>query len=90
MKPHSNMTPEDIKVYMKYKQNNELTPEEAEAYWEWVSEAEDQGCEASSIPIDGLEDKTDDEIWEMIVQKREERRKRNAVKAETAKAMKPS
>lgn len=82
MKPHYNMTADEIKAYMEYRKNNELTPEEKKAYREWVIEGEDKyGCDASVIPIEALKEKSEDEIWEMILQKRAERRKRNEERA---------
>lgn len=76
------MTADEIKAYMEYRKNNELTPEEKKAYREWVIEGEDKyGCDASVIPIEALKEKSEDEIWEMIFQKRAERRKRNEERA---------
>lgn len=83
MKPKPGMTKSESKTYLDYVFNNELTPEESKAYWEWVSDAEEKyGCDVSSIPLEGLDHKTDDEILEMMIAKSEERRKLYAAKAE--------
>lgn len=76
------MTQEERRKYVEYIFNNDITSEERQTYRDWVSDAEDEfGCCASSIPIEGLEEKSDDEIWEMMLQKRVERRQRYAAQA---------
>lgn len=46
-----------------------------------MEEAEAEfGCDASVIPIEDFREKTEDEIWELLVQKRAERRKRDAAR----------
>ena len=84
MKPHPDMTREEKKKYVQYVFNNDLTSEERQTYRDWVSDAEDEfGCCASSIPLEDMEGKTDDEIWEMLQHKRAERRQRNADRVKT-------
>ncbi len=81
MKPKQNMTSEERKTYIEYVMNNKLTTEEKRAYREYLEEAEAEfGCDASVIPIEDLREKTEDEIWELLVQKRAERRKRDAAR----------
>jgi hypothetical protein len=79
MKPKPNMTTEERKAYIEYVMNNDLTPEENEAYFKYLEESEAEfGCGASSIPIEVLREASEEEVWELLEQKRAERRKLNA------------
>ncbi len=81
MKPHPNMTDTERKAYIEYVLSHDLTPEESADYHEYLSDSEDRyGCLSSSIPLEELEGKTDDEIGEMMFNKKEARIKQYAEK----------
>ena len=73
MKPQKNMTPTQEKTYLDYVFSHDLSPEEKQAYLDWVDDAEAEfGCEASVVPIEIIRQGQEaaDAYYEKILEKR--------------------